>query len=272
MRSAGRRGGLAAFALAAVCVPAAAAAGGTSIAAAPFAQAGVGQSSDSATDATVVGSRGSQVTGCWLDFEYWRLRLEAGSRIAISGTEGPSASNYEIGAFPPGTTDASIGSTAALASGLPDGGRVLRFTAPTSGAYVLVAGPNCYNGMNGPFSFVVTVTAGSSPPAAAQRPLLVLTPISRLARQGVVVASVHGAGGTAISDTHLVLSLDATWSGHGAPTVIATATASGGEARFRFLLPATLTASSVRLRVVSAASPGYLASASASLVVALAPS
>lgn len=250
------------------------AAGGTSIATAPLVTPGVAQSSDTATDSTVVGTDGSQVTGCWIDFEYWRLALGAGSVLTISGSEGVPASSFEVGVFPPGTSNASIGTTAALASGFPEQGRVLRFTAPAGGTYVLVAGPNCYNGMNGPYSFVATVAAPPAGSAASQRPVVTLPPLGGLPRSGVLVASVRTAAGAPIGDARLELTLEATVVAAGAgaaPIILARATPAGGAAHFRFRLPAMLHARSVRLRVVWDAAPGYSASTTAGVVVAVAP-
>jgi len=153
------RAGLVLLALAAALVPAgaAAAAGGTSIAAAPVVRAGAEAAGDTANDSTADGSIGSEVSpGCWNDVEYWRLRLAAGDEVSIRGTASSPAWHFGLGIFPAGTTDRSLAKAVAVTSTFPKHDSI-RFTARTAGTYPLVIGPRCYNGVDGPYTFVVTV-------------------------------------------------------------------------------------------------------------------
>jgi hypothetical protein len=136
----------------------AAAAGGTSIAAAPVIRAGVHESENTATDPTRRGDVGSELSqGCWNDFEYWRLPLKAGDKVSITGNASVAGYHFAVGVFPAGTTDKNVDKMATILNAFP-GSHVAHFTARTAGTYPFVIGPNCYNGSDGPFSFVVTVT------------------------------------------------------------------------------------------------------------------
>jgi hypothetical protein len=140
-----------------VVVSGAAAAGGTSVATGPIVRAGIQQAADTASDPTsrhTVGSEESR--GCWNDLEYWRLPLAAGDQVLIKASALSPAANFAVGIFPAGTTDRTIHNVAALLNAFPSGGPI-QFTARATGTYPIVAGPNCYNGTDGPFTFVVTV-------------------------------------------------------------------------------------------------------------------
>ncbi len=250
------------------------AAGGTSIAAAPVIQSGVQQAMNSSSDATVLGSKGSQNVGCWIDYEYWRLPLTAGDQVAIGGILEGLSTNFEVGIFPPGTTDASIVNAKAVTTGFPNPGHMVRFTAGSSGTYVLLSGPNCYNGNDGPFAFTVTVTPGAvASGAGAQQALAVLPAITHLPTSGALAVNVHTSSGTSISDAHLVLELYGTWKNSGAASatahLLATASPRNGSARFSFHLPASLKGTTIKLRVVASASSGYQAVSSAVATVAV---
>jgi hypothetical protein len=149
------RRALAACLVAAGTVPGVALAGGaTSIAKAPLVRAGVPVTADTTLDATATGTVGSDDSrGCWVDHEFWRVVLAAGDRVVIRG----KGFHVQIGVFPPGTTDRNVDRSRTIATGFPGEGTT-RFSARTAGTYVLVAGPNCYNGPQGPFSFTLAVT------------------------------------------------------------------------------------------------------------------
>jgi hypothetical protein len=135
---------------------AATASGGLSIAHAPLISPGAKVAENSQVDNTAPG--GDAVgQGCFNDVEYWRIRLTAGDKLEIKGNETVAARGFLIAFFAPGTTDKTVASATSVAHGFP-AERVLRFTAKATGVYPLVAGPNCYNGTDGPYTFVVTVT------------------------------------------------------------------------------------------------------------------
>jgi hypothetical protein len=140
-----------------VAAGSATAAGGTSIAAAPIVRAGVEATGDTAGDSTADGSVGSDESpGCWNDVEYWRLRLAAGDEVSIKGTAVSPAYHFGIGIFPAGTSDRNIGRAVAFMSDFPKRNPI-RYAARSSGTYPLVIGPTCYNGLDGPYTFAVTV-------------------------------------------------------------------------------------------------------------------
>jgi hypothetical protein len=142
------------LACALITTGAAAAGGATSVAKAPLVRPGVLVTADTSTDATATGSVGSDDSrGCWIDHEFWRVTLAARDSVVIRGT----GYHVQIGVFPPGTTDRNVNRSSTIATGFPGEG-VTRFTARSAGTYVLVAGPNCYNGPQGPFSFTLAVT------------------------------------------------------------------------------------------------------------------
>jgi hypothetical protein len=163
-RPAARRRGLAGVVIvvAATLIPAvgAYASGATTIAAAPAVRPGVAVSANTSTDATAVGDDGVGFESrCWDAVEYWKLRLSAGDHVRISAQEGLGTSNLEVAVFPAGTSAATIGGTRSVKTGFPSNAP-LAFTAPSTGTYPLAAGPNCDDGSNGPFTFVVAVTPG----------------------------------------------------------------------------------------------------------------
>jgi hypothetical protein len=148
--------GLAAAALAAA--GSAAAAGGASIASAPLARPGVAHTLDTSTDATGEGGIGSEESlGCWKSIEYWRLPLRAADQAVIKGKATGPAYEFEIGVFPPGTTDRSLSRATAIMTKVVTG-KPIRVKATSSGTYVLAIGPSCYHGEDGPFSFTVAVS------------------------------------------------------------------------------------------------------------------
>jgi hypothetical protein len=181
-----------------IAVGGATASGGTSIAGAPLVQSGVQESANTVTDATSQGSEGiGRTSGCWTDLEYWRLPLVAGDDVLITGGAVSPGANLEIAVFPPGTTNANIANASAVGDGLPLG-RGLHFTASSTGTYPVVAGPTCYDGTDGPFDFVVTVThTAASLDASASLPS-----VMHVAAAGEVAAIVRASDGASISLDH----------------------------------------------------------------------
>ena len=224
-----------------VFAAAAGAAGGTSIAAAPSIQPGVQQTANTALDSTSPGDEGiGQLSGCWHDLEWWRVSLTAGDDVVIKGGASGSGENLLVAVFPPGTTAANVAGAKAVRYGLPLS-KALEFTAPSTGTYPVAAGPNCYNGADGPFAFAVTVTHGVAPQAVVS---LAKTPT--LPSSGAITATVQ-ASGSPVTDAGLVLKLYGTWKG--TSHLLGTASPQGGTARFAFHLPAGLTGTAVQLRV-----------------------
>jgi hypothetical protein len=147
------------FAAAAIAAGAALASGGRSISHAPAISTGTQVSEDSQVDQTAPG--GDAVgQGCFNDVEYWKVPLKAGDKVQIKGSETIAARGYLIALFAPGTTDKTIANAVSVAHGYP-AEHLVRFTAKTTGTYPVVAGPNCYNGTDGPFTFVITVRHAS---------------------------------------------------------------------------------------------------------------
>jgi hypothetical protein len=132
------------------------ASGGLSISHAPMISAGVTVSENSQVDPTAPG--GDAVgQGCFNDVEYWRIQLRAGDKVEVRGTETIAARDFLIAFFAPGTTDKKIAFATSVAHGFT-GEHAVRFTAKATGIYPIVAGPNCYNGTDGPYTFVITVS------------------------------------------------------------------------------------------------------------------
>jgi hypothetical protein len=147
---------LGAVVVALTTVGVAAASGGLSIAHAPLITPGAKLSENSQVDKTAPG--GDAVgQGCFNDVEYWKLPLKAGDKVVIRGTESIAARGFLIAVFAPKTTDKNVASATSFAHGFT-ADHAVRFKVSTTGAYPLVAGPNCYNGTDGPYTFVVTVT------------------------------------------------------------------------------------------------------------------
>jgi len=113
-------------------------------------------SEDSQVDRTAPG--GDAVgQGCFNDVEYWRIQLKAGDKVEVKGTESIAARGYLIAFFAPGMTDKKVAFATSVAHGFT-AEHAVRFTAKATGVYPIVAGPNCYNGTDGPYTFVVTVS------------------------------------------------------------------------------------------------------------------
>ena len=147
------------FAAAAIAAGAATASGGRSISHAPAISPGAKVSEDTQTDQTAPG--GDAVgQGCFNDVEYWKVALKAGDKVQIKGSETIAARGYLIAFFAPGTTDKTVANATSVAHGYP-AQHLVKFTAKTTGMYPVVAGPNCYNGTDGPFTFVITVRHAS---------------------------------------------------------------------------------------------------------------
>jgi hypothetical protein len=132
------------------------ASGGLSIAHAPMISPGTKMSENSQVDPTAPG--GDAVgQGCFNDVEYWRIQLRTGDKVEVKGTETIAARGFLIAFFAPGTTDKKVAFATSVAHGFT-GEHAVRFSAKATGIYPVVAGPNCYNGTDGPYTFVVTVS------------------------------------------------------------------------------------------------------------------
>jgi hypothetical protein len=222
------------------------AAGGTTIASAPMVAPGATVSANSATDPTAVGDDGVGFeSGCWDAVEYWKLPLTAGDAVTISVTIGVPTYNLEIGVFPSGTNDKSLANAKSIKTGLPTDKVPLTFTAPLTGTYALAAGPNCYNGAGGPFTFQVAVAHHAVAKIAVSLPTL-----THIAASGSITAKVT-AGGSPVTNPGMALKL------YAGSHLIGTAAPKNGSARFAYRLPAGTTGTIV-LRVRGAASSAPL--------------
>jgi hypothetical protein len=232
--------------VAALAVPAGAlGAGGTTIASAPTIAPGATITANSATDQTAVGDDGVGFeSGCWDAVEYWKVPLTAGDAVTVSVTIGVPTYNLEIGVFPAGTTDRTLANAQSVKTGLPTDKVPLTFTAPATGNYALAAGPNCYNGEGGPFTFVVSVTHH-----AVAKTSVALPALTHIAVSGTITAKVT-AGGSPVTSSGTMLKLDGAWGG--ATHVLAVAAPKNGSARFAYHLPAGAKGKIV-LRVTGAA-------------------
>ncbi len=221
------------------------AAGGTTIASAPTIAPGSTVTANSATDQTAIGDEGVGFeSGCWDTVEYWKVPLTAGDAVTITVTIGVPTYNLAIGVFPAGTTDKSLGNAHSVKTGLPTDKVPLTFTAPQTGTYALAAGPNCYNGENGPFSFVVSVVHH-----AVARTTVTFPALTHIAAHGTITAKVT-AGDSPVTSPSTKLKLDGTWGG--GTHVLATASPKNGSAHFAYHLPAG-TKGQIVLRVTGAA-------------------
>ena len=134
------------------------------------------------------------------------MSLTAGDDVVIKGGATDSGENLLVAVFPPGTTSANVGQAKAVRYGLPLS-KALEFTAPSTGTYPVAAGPNCYNGADGPFAFAVTVTHGVAPQA-----VVALAKTTTVPSSGAITATVQ-ANGSPVTDPGLVLKLYGTWKG-----------------------------------------------------------
>ena len=160
---------------------------------------------DTLTDQTVSGTDGSEKTGCWKDFEYWRLPLTAGDAVSITG-RGNGASGFLVGVFPASTTDANIRTTARSPTAR------CRTAARCSSGELdrdvrRQVGPNCHDGDDGR----VQLHGHGHPQRGQAEGRRAARPVARLPVSGVVTAVSARAGQTAIHDPKLVLKLVGTW-------------------------------------------------------------
>ena len=237
-----------AVAAAAIAAAAALGAGGTSIAGAPVIRPGAEEVLNTTTDRTVPGTDGSEQTGCWSDFEYWRLSLVAGDDVTFRGRAN-GASGFLVGVFPAGTTDANIRTTTAIALGKVPNSGPLRFKATSTGTYPVVVGPNCHDGMDGELAFTTTVAHS----AVKQKVVATLDHVARIPLSGVVTATVRAPYSGAIHDPNLALKLYGTWrdgtAGAATSQLLATSSPKQGTVRFRYRLPAALSGKTVQLTI-----------------------
>jgi hypothetical protein len=219
----------------------ASASGGTSIAKAPLVAAGAKLSGDTSADSTRPGDNGIGFdSGCWHDLEFWKLALGAGDAATFSGGGIDPGDNFELGIFPPGTTDANLPKANSAKNGFPKQRSVV-YDAVAPGEYIVVAGPNCYNGVDGPFEITVVVAHSAAPVKTA-----VMLPAT-VPASGPVAVTVKGPGGLAVTDPKLVLKLYGTWGG--ASHLIGSASPTAGTARFTVHLPADLKGTKIGLQV-----------------------
>jgi hypothetical protein len=235
---------------------AAAASGGTSIAKAPLLASTAKLSGDTTSDLTTPGDNGIGFdSGCWHDLEFWRVELGAGDAATFSGGGIDPGDNFELGIFPPGTTDANLAKANSVKNGFPKQRSVV-YDAVAPGEYIVVAGPNCYNGVDGPFEIAVSIAHNAAPVATE------VTLPAKVPASGPVAVTVKGPGGLAITDPKLVLKLYGMWGG--ASHLLGSASPSAGSARFSVRLPANLKGTKIGLQVTGSGT-GYIPVKSATL-------
>ena len=112
-----------------------------------------------------------------------------------------------------------------------------------------MAGPNCYHGNDGVFSFTVTVTHHT----VSQAAVVTLARRAEVQTSDAITVTVRTPAGAAISDPGLVLKLYGTWknslSEASTPHLLASASPKKGSARLAFRLPPELRGTTVKLQV-----------------------
>jgi hypothetical protein len=227
----------------------ASASGGTTIANAPGLTAGAQQTGDTRVDTTTPGDNGiGYSSGCWRDLEWWQLPLTAGDQVTITGGGVDPGYGLLISVFPPGTNDRTVSVAVAVKSGFPLSAP-MKFGAPSTGTYAVAAGPNCYNGVDGPFRFSVAITHDAVTETAFVR----LPKSEQVKMSGPIVATVVTPAGSLITDPDLSLQLTGTWKDTpaSAPSahVLGTATPASGRVQFAVRFPAAARGQTVRLQV-----------------------
>jgi hypothetical protein len=155
-------------ALAAVCVCSLAlvadakADGGGTIATAPLLTPGQTVSGNTTSDPAKIAHKLESMPDCTTDEELWTVNLIAGEQILLRGPTSSPASNFRVEAVPPGVNETALLGTASIA-GVQSGSLAegLSFAAAKSGTWLIVVGPECTYGHDGPYELAATVT----PPA-----------------------------------------------------------------------------------------------------------
>ncbi len=174
--------------------------------------------------------------------QFWLVPLTVGDSVQVGVDLTSPSSNYAVGVWPPGTTDATVTTVAPVAGGdVP-----LWFTAPFTGTFVMLIGPaaNETGDSGGPYSFAV---------AAFHHATAYISPSLTLHTTSSLSVSVRRQDGSRVTDPNLRLHLFGDWKN--GPYVgpsshpLGTSGVSGGTAKFRFHLPAMLRHHTIRVYV-----------------------
>ena len=233
---------MALFAAASLAVtPAAGAAGGSSIAAAPFLRARVSYFANYSSDHLHGGNT-----------EFWKVRLVAGEFFSLDGTRSAAARYFTARVFPVGTDDANFRRKSAVDQGRLSA--VIGLTVPRSGTYPIAV--TCGNTKQcGAMRFSVSI---------ANQVDLYVPHSARLALTGRFTVAVRTPEGKPITNRRLVVSLYGLWRDTSASMthhVLGSSEAIGGEATFTYRLPPALAGKVISLQA-TAGGTGYRAASS----------
>ena len=211
------------------------ASGGSSIALAPTVTSGVEYFGDTASDPT--GSGAAIPGACFLDVEYSMLHLVAGDEVLVAGKAVLPAWEIHAVVLAAGTTDGNVIAASVISQGWIDSDQP--FTAPSTGDYPLLLGPDC-SGTDGPFHFIVTIARAAE---------LYVAQHIQTRTSGTLAVDVRAPDGSPISDPGLTVTLIGRWKGSSVAPAIAHVLASAhplhGVANLHFRLPASLNHKSV---------------------------
>jgi hypothetical protein len=133
--------------------------GGNTIASAVALAPGRTTSGNTAADSAISHTLESLPT-CTQDEELWTLNLVAGEKVLLNGQTEAPASDFQVQAIPPGTSEPTLLGVAPVAgvqSGSLSNG--LSFAAARTGTWLIVVGPACgFEGHDGPYQLAATVT------------------------------------------------------------------------------------------------------------------
>ena len=231
------------------------AAGGNSIAAAVMVAPGTSYSGNTTSDATEPAPRGPSPVCNGTPAEWFSLHLVQGDEVLITVKSASPGNDMTFGAYPPGTTDEDVDSTAPVEAETV-GTTVTAstegtFTAGQSGNYPFMVGSGC-GGAGGPF----TVTAEVKHEALLYTYKAVRTATSR----ATVDVYVRYPGGASVSGPGLMVYLYGRWRDFPPvpPTnhLLAQAHPVEGTAVLNFRLPADLAGERVPL-IATAAGADY---------------
>jgi len=137
--------------------------GGSTIASAPALSNGVTVSGNTAADQTITRSLAA-LPVCTKDEELWTLNLVAGEHVLLKGQTEEPGRGFIVQAIPPGVSEATLLGTSPI-SGVQAGnlGEGLSFAAARSGTWLIVVGPSCDGGSDGPYQISPTDTPPAFP-------------------------------------------------------------------------------------------------------------
>lgn len=209
---------------------AAIAAGGPTIAGAPFAVSGQQLFGNTANMPDQSGRRN----------EYWRLQIVAGDSITVNFSQGSSTMDLHARLYDVSANDFNIDQVNSLADVHPqaNGKGQINHTAQRSGTYVLRF--QTRSSRAGTFDFVAYVRHAVR---------VFIAPRATVARTGLISIQIRNPEGAPISDKGLRVTLRGTWGGK--TQTLGVTSPSGGVARFKLNLPASLKGSTIKIRAIA---------------------